>query len=59
MTIHELYGRLAEELETERANHRQTVEILRQVASGAIAIERVSVNGPRWAIAPAEKAEVA
>ena len=58
--IHELYGRLAEEnalvvaaLENEAANHRETVDILRQVVSGEIPAERVTVDGNDWRIAPA------
>lgn len=57
MTIHELYGRLAEALENEAAAHRKTFEVLASVKDGSISLDRLTVTGSGWTVAPPEAQE--
>lgn len=54
MNIYELYGRLMEERQSEHAAHLRTLELLRQVKRGEIALERVLVkqDGTGWRVLP-------
>ena len=51
MTIHERYGRLQEQYETECEAHRNTVAVLRGLKSGEISLDSLSVTEDnQWAI---------
>lgn len=52
--IHEMYGRACEELAIERAQHRRTIAVLAEVASGKIALNRLQVNAEAatWNVDP-------
>lgn len=53
--IYELFGRMAEQLEKENAEHLRTIDILRQLKEGKITLEQLSVTENSWAIQEAPK----
>ncbi len=50
MDMHQLYGKLAEELEGERTAHRATVDLLRKVIAGEVDPELVVVTDYTWTV---------
>lgn len=50
--IFEKYGRAINALEEERANHRQTLQLLQAVLSGAADPARITFHENGWTLAP-------
>lgn len=59
MTIHEMYGRLAEERQREHEAHLRTVALLAEIKAGRVAPGSVEITGggTGWAILPAPAAD--
>lgn len=59
MTTHELLGRKTEQHENLLIEYRRLLEIVKQVAAGEIAGDRVSVNvdAMTWAVGPVKSDE--
>jgi hypothetical protein len=58
MTIYELYGRVVEEREREMEAHLQTIAMLRQIVTGEVPRERVTVTETGWTLVPVAPAKV-
>lgn len=50
--IYELYGRLAETYEEQRAAHLNTIDVLRRVAIGEIYPAQLVVSENTWQVVP-------
>lgn len=57
MTIHELYGKLAEAYEIEATAHRRTLSVLADVKAGRITLDRLEADGSNWKVAPLPEAD--
>lgn len=59
MSIHELYGRLAEQLERTEANRKFLYELVLQLQSGAVKLEQVEIiEGGGFKVNPLPEEEV-
>lgn len=58
MNIYEQYGRLVEQHQRECENHAQTVNVLRRLKQGEVALDSLTVTDEnKWSIVPALEAD--